>query len=310
MATVNSIFEINPITFVDVGAKGTLDYINEIENLISVFAFEPNPIEHALLKNKYANNNFKFLEISPFALSEKRENRDFFITQNNSMSSFLEPDLNNYQKHFGHYKEFKSWKESITQEKVIHIATETLDNLFFSKNKSIDYLKIDTQGSELSILNGAKKLLDDNQIKVLKVEVSLVTVYKNQVLFAEIDNFLRERNFILVDFVSHRNNYVSIFNSENLDNHYAPCGDAIYFLKEEKNSALENIKIAVILSWLGYKSLALNICKNLNIGESIKSEILKVSTKNKKSFFYRLVFNCTPPLIFNFLKKIKQKNLL
>jgi hypothetical protein len=43
--------------------------------------------------------------------------------------------------------------------------------------------------------------------------------------------------------------------------------------------------------------------------ETLRLEILKVSTKNKKSFFYRLVFNCTPPLIFNFLKKIKQKNL-
>jgi FkbM family methyltransferase len=309
MTTVHSIFEINPITFVDVGAKGTIDYIKDIENLISIYAFEPNQVEHSLLKNKYAKNSFKFLEISPFALSDKKENRNFFVTQNNSMSSFLEPDLENYQKHFGHYKEFKSWKQNITQEKVINVATETLDNLFFGKNISIDYLKIDTQGSELSILKGAKKLLDAQQIKVLKVEVSLVAVYKNQVLFAEIDSFLREHNFILVDFVTYRNNYVSIFNSEHLNNHYAPCGDAIYFLKEEKNSELENIKMALILSWLGYKSLAINICENFKISDSIKSEIKKIHVSHKRSFIYRLAHDFTPPLIFNFLKKIKQKSL-
>jgi hypothetical protein len=59
--------------------------------------------------------------------------------------------------------------------------------------------------------------------------------------------------------------------------------------------------------YLGYLLLRFQDEEVFNEIETLRLEILKVSTKNKKSFFYRLVFNCTPPLIFNFLKKIKTK---
>jgi hypothetical protein len=51
--------------------------------------------------------------------------------------------------------------------------------------------------------------------------------------------------------------------------------------------------------YLGYLLLRFQDEEVFNEIETLRLEILKVSTKNKKSFFYRLVFNFTPPLIFN-----------
>ena len=306
MSTIHPILSKNSMVIVDVGAKETIEYINEFESETTIYAFEPNSIEYDLLKNKYSKNKFKYLEISSLALADKNEKRNFFITENNSMSSLLEPDLINYKKHFGKYKEFKKWEENITQNKIVQLEVETLDNYFFDKSINLDYLKIDTQGSELLILKGAMKLLQHNRIKVIKVEVSLVSVYKNQVLFAEIDDFLRKHNFILVDFITYRNHTLSLKNSNNLNNHYAPCGDAIYYLEEEKNTNNENIKIAILLSWLNYKSLALNICTDLKISEMAKSEIVGIKSYANKSLMFRIIYNFLPPIVFNLLKKIKQ----
>jgi FkbM family methyltransferase len=309
MTSIKSFLEKNNFTFVDIGAKGKIEYLKEFENFVSLYAFEPNPFEFELLKKKYLDTKFKFLEISPFALSDKKQISNFFITRKNSMSSFLQPDLANYQKHFGQYKEFESWQKNITQEKVIEVETETLDNYFDRKNITIDYLKIDTQGSELLILKGAKKLLENQKIKVIKLEVSLISVYKEQVLFAEVDSYLRSLGYILVDFVTYREDNFSIFNNSYKNKHFAPCGDAIYFLKEEDNSKEENTKIAIILAWLGYTSLSINICKSIKANELQIFELLKIKMQNQKSFPYRVLYNMLPPILFQFLKKIKQKTL-
>jgi hypothetical protein len=59
----------------------------------------------------------------------------------------------------------------------------------------IDYLKVDTQGAELSILKGAGDLLDS--ARVLEVEVEFNPIYKGQPLFSDVDTFLRDKGFVL-----------------------------------------------------------------------------------------------------------------
>ncbi len=84
------------------------------------------------------------------------------------------------------------------------VQTTTLDEFFKDKTASIDFLQLDVQGGELNVLQGGSQLLD-NQILMILVEVSFIELYKNQPLFADIDIYLRNQGFTLLDFGSRWN---------------------------------------------------------------------------------------------------------
>lgn len=58
---------------------------------------------------------------------------------------------------------------------------------------AMDMLKIDVQGAELDVFQGAGTLLE--QALLIWTEVEFVPLYKNQPLFAEVDSFLRGKGF-------------------------------------------------------------------------------------------------------------------
>jgi len=59
----------------------------------------------------------------------------------------------------------------------------------------IDYLKLDTQGSELEILGGAERVLAD--VRCLEIEVEFNPIYRGQPVFSDVDSHLRARGFVL-----------------------------------------------------------------------------------------------------------------
>ena len=81
------------------------------------------------------------------------------------------------------------------------IKTETLDNIFFKNNlKHIDFIKIDAQNEEYNILLGAKKILENKKITLIKVEISNISFYKNQKSnFYLIVHYLNRYNYSLIN---------------------------------------------------------------------------------------------------------------
>ena len=77
------------------------------------------------------------------------------------------------------------------------IVIKKLDTIFNSFVKSEDYvmLKIDTQGFEKHVLDGAVQSL--KQIKVIQLEMSIVPLYKNEMLFKEMITFIENQGFQL-----------------------------------------------------------------------------------------------------------------
>jgi FkbM family methyltransferase len=83
----------------------------------------------------------------------------------------------------------------------VDVETRRLDDI--DEIQSFDLLKIDVQGSELSIFrNGLNKL---RSAVAIQTEVSFVTLYQNQPPFGEIDLELRRQGFIPHCFVQMRN---------------------------------------------------------------------------------------------------------
>jgi FkbM family methyltransferase len=110
------------------------------------------------------------------------------------------------------------------------VSTITLDN-FVKKNKikSIDLLKIDIEGSEHLMLQGAKKTLRNNKIKTILIEIcDKKNIYEKKE--KRVLNFLKKYNFCLIK----KNIY---FSPSFLSNHMAGDYQLInnsYFVKPLK----------------------------------------------------------------------------
>jgi len=56
-------------------------------------------------------------------------------------------------------------------------------------------MKIDVQGFEKNVLDGATKSLDS--IKIIQLEMSIIPLYENEMLFVDMINYLKDRGFEL-----------------------------------------------------------------------------------------------------------------
>lgn len=65
----------------------------------------------------------------------------------------------------------------------------------------IDFMKLNVQGAELEILKGSESLLDG--VIGVMAEISFVESYKERPFFADIDAYLRARNFAFFDLIGH-----------------------------------------------------------------------------------------------------------
>ncbi|MFN5375166.1 MAG: FkbM family methyltransferase [Chitinophagaceae bacterium] len=83
----------------------------------------------------------------------------------------------------------------IEKQTVRQLTLDAMQNSFGSFQKL--FLKIDTQGYEWNVLEGARQFL--NNVDVLQLEMSMVPLYKDQKLFKEIFDFLTSNGFELYE---------------------------------------------------------------------------------------------------------------
>jgi hypothetical protein len=82
------------------------------------------------------------------------------------------------------------------QQQKITVRLETIDQYAQLNNiDHIDILKLDVQGSELSVLKGAAHLLGNGKIGIVYAEIWFTAVYEAQPYFEDIALFLRQYQF-------------------------------------------------------------------------------------------------------------------
>jgi FkbM family methyltransferase len=169
---------------VDIGANPTDGYPPYYhmlqQRLCTVIGFEPQAAEFEMLMQKKGDLETYL----PYAVGDGSTGT-LNICQAPGMSSLLMPDSRAldcfpFYSHFG------------TVHRQMPVETRTLDSM--SEIKALDYLKIDVQGSELSIFRNARSLLSN--AVVVQTEVSFVQLYEGQPGFGEIDTALRALGFI------------------------------------------------------------------------------------------------------------------
>jgi len=288
------------ITAFDIGAKGGVLNLKKIKDHLTYFGFEPNQKEF----NKLVQSN----EVTyfPFALGGTNGKENFHITKHSSYSSFLQLDQQNFEKHFGLMKDYKIWKEGMEIEKTISINVHTLDHVLSDMNMNrIDFLKLDTQGTELEIMKGAKNSLTNHKIGVIFAEFNFLKIYKNQNSFSELDIYLNQLGYECIDCRFYPNSVKQLNLSNKIYDYprYSSGGDAVFIPKLEHSDLAQKdiFKIGLIVAQLGYLSVAKKLFKQCQLNENEIQVLFKyMHTFSLKKIGIELV----PPFIYKLIKTI------
>lgn len=169
----------SPVRVVDVGAAdidGEAPWESCFKNGgTRVVGFEPNPAQWRHL----AANPVPGVTWLPHAVGDGRDGV-LHICRSPGMTSLLTPD----PEVLRHLHGFPRWAEVVS---TLEVPTRRLDDC--PETEGVDWLKIDVQGGERGVLEGAAARLAT--VLCVHIEVQFVPFYKDQPLFAELDTILR-----------------------------------------------------------------------------------------------------------------------
>jgi len=176
---LSKLYKLDVKYFYDVGAN-IGDYSKEILKIpnSNVTAIEPlNECYIELLKIK-KNYPDRFTAINIALSNTKKRDFIYFADEKSELAS-IEKKIN--QINF-----FKNYN---TKKKIIQI--DTLDNIFKkNKNKRLDFLKIDTEGNEKKVLEGASTLIKNKIVKIIQLEFNLHHLTTKDTIFG-ISDYLK-----------------------------------------------------------------------------------------------------------------------
>lgn len=189
---ISAMFEGLPLkTVFDVGAntgQTSLEFLHRFPSA-SIHSFEPYLA--AFDKLHQATSGYSRIKPIQSALGESAGQQVLYVNSESATNSLLPNaiEADRYQP-----------KGSADPKGTASIAITTVDD--YCKQESIphiDLLKMDTQGYELKVLQGADHMLASGNISAIYSEVLFAPLYRNQAYFHDIYGHLYARGFRLVN---------------------------------------------------------------------------------------------------------------
>jgi FkbM family methyltransferase len=169
---------------VDIGANpidGDAPYKAMLQlGICRLIGFDPQPDALTRL-NAHKSDLETYL---PYAIGDG-EDHSLKVCRGIGFASLFQPD----EKTLTHFPRFSELGHVVSE---IKLATRRLDDV--AEIQHIDFLKIDVQGSELSVFKYGRQRLA--KAVAVQTEVSFVPLYKNQPVFGDVDLELRSLGFI------------------------------------------------------------------------------------------------------------------
>jgi FkbM family methyltransferase len=237
----------NQVILMDVGARGDAPpELDSMKEYVLRVGFEPDPNECARLNAEGGGRFFPNLvagEEGPLTLN---------LYRNPAQSSVL-----TINKRFE-----RLWIGDTPLDTTFTSDAITIDG-FLGEHPDLapDFLKLDTQGTELDILQGAKKALET--IGLVEVEVEFLEHYDNQPLFSDVSAYMLDQGYELL--------YLSRVFASRSQIYTGPSrgqlvyGDALFGKREDALSALSKerlVKYCILLCQFGHMDVAWQIMQN------------------------------------------------
>ena len=186
----SGVFQQIPMRIVDVGARGGPEPRWDIYgDQIHLIGFEPDAKECERLNQ--SAKPWRRESYYPSALYRNKGTHTLYVTQNPQASSLLKPNPDFVDR----------FPQSAPGAVIATTQIQTTDIDSFMEENSLDYIdfmKIDVEGAELALLEGANRLLSESLLG-LSIEVFFQPYRIGEPLFAHVDQYLRRFGFVLFD---------------------------------------------------------------------------------------------------------------
>ena len=172
------------LQLIDIGARDfSLGELDGFRSLCDYIAFDADKEAALRLKQSKQVNSFARFRVIPLYVGNQIGEKDFHIYNSPGESSSLYPD-----KYFA-----KAFNSNLAIKKTVLVNESTLDEIASQNSLNPDFIKVDTQGTELDILKNA-----DNAIKeclMIESEAEIIPIYSGQSLLHDVSSFLYEKDF-------------------------------------------------------------------------------------------------------------------
>jgi FkbM family methyltransferase len=181
------------IDFVDIGCSGALDSKwNPLFEVLNYVGFDPNKEECERLSS--LPSPYKTVRYLPYAIDGDIHQAVLYLTESPACSSLLRP-RHTWLRRFSYHNLFNETGQT-------SVDCVTLDHLAEVEGLGADMIKMDTQGLELPILDSATRVLQN--AFCIETETGFVENYVGETVAAQVDEFMRQRGFLLFDITIHR----------------------------------------------------------------------------------------------------------
>jgi len=177
------------INLIDLGASGDVpNFWKPLAHLTNLIGFDPNEEECARLNNE--DSVFLSQRFLPYAIAGESKTFTLHKTRSIYCWSLLQPNLP-WLRRFVYSDLF----EIKGTELISAVTLEDVEEL--TNMKSIDAIKLDTQGLELPILKASEKIV--RECILVETETGFTENYIGETTFDQIANYMRSMGFGLFD---------------------------------------------------------------------------------------------------------------
>lgn len=193
VADVRQLLDGENITLLDVGSAGGIEpRWKPYRSQIKYIGIEPDSRSSAALVASAEAKLFADYRIVQQAVWNKNDVISFNLCRKPMVSSHFLPKQDFVQRY--------AQSERFDILKSASLSCQTVDNVLSTQGLQCDFIKLDIQGGELAVLEGADQTLE--QCLGLEIEVEFLRMYEDQPLFGDICAFLDTKGLEFIDFTS------------------------------------------------------------------------------------------------------------
>lgn len=265
---IRSMLSASAMVYCEIGARRGGKRFKGLGEFVHYYGFEPDVKEAEKLRSTLAERKvFQSVRIFPYAIMEKSGTVSINVLRHRGCSSALLPDMDvisAYRTRRGNTNQWPRFFDIVGRYECQAISLDE----FAAKERvaGIDFVGLDTQGTEFAILTGGKGIIAKTTLLV-HVEMEVVPLYKNQPLIADMVRLLSDLGFRLI----------KLENPQYISRQPADADDAVdqgelisvdgvfcrdfneQFLKRPESDPATIAKCMLLLDELGFKTLAMDV---------------------------------------------------
>lgn len=196
---IRSMLSASAMVYCEIGARRGGKRFNALGEFVRYFGFEPDAREAEKLRSTLAAQKaFQSVRILPYAVMEKSGTVSINVLRHRGCSSVLPPNIDVISQYRTRRGNTNQWPRFFDVVGRYECEAVSLDE-FAAKERvaGIDFMGLDTQGTEYAILTGGRGIIAKTTLLV-HVEMETVPLYEHQPLIADVVRLLSDLGFRLV----------------------------------------------------------------------------------------------------------------